>query len=284
MLSTAIIIFREVFEIVLILGIVLAATRGLPGRWHWIGLGMAAGVGGSALVAYFTDSISMFAEGMGQEIFNAGILFTAAFFIGWTVLWMKRHAREMRAQITRLGADIHAGNTSFMALALVVALAMLREGSEIVLFSYGMLASGQSVTSLATGALLGGAGGLVVGLLLYFGLIQIPMKYFFQITGGLLMLLVAGMASQGMGFLVQAGYFDTLSRTAWDSSWLLSEHGLFGESLGVLLGYTSRPSIIQVMTYVAVLGSLIFLTRVYGRPPQPVPASGSADGNNAVPV
>lgn len=259
MLSTAIIIFREVFEIVLIVGIILAATRDLPGRMKWISLGVGAGLAGAALVAFFTDSISNFAEGVGQEIFNAGILFVAAAFIGWTVLWMKKHSREMKEHFARVSANIIEGNAPYYALSMVIALAMLREGAEIVLFSYGMIASGQSISNLLLGAAAGGTAGLVIGTLMYMGLVKIPMRYFFRITSGLLILLVAGMISQGMGFLTAAGYFNDLAHTAWDSSWLLSEQGIVGQSLHALIGYTARPTFIQLIAYILTLGVLMTL-------------------------
>lgn len=263
MFSSALIFFREVFEIVLIVGIILAATRNLPGRSKWIYLGFGGGLAGSALVAFFTDSISNFADGVGQEIFNAAILFVAALFIGWTVIWMKRHAREMKAHFTRVGQAVAEGNIPAYSLSLVIALAILREGSEMVLFSYGMLAGGQTtIASLATGAFIGLSGGLMVGLLFYYGLLKISPRYFMQITSWMLVLLVAGMMSQGMGMLVAAGYFESLSATAWNSSWLLADDNILGESLGVLVGYTARPVQAQVAIYLVTLAVLYSIIKL----------------------
>jgi high-affinity iron transporter len=263
MFPSALVFFREVFEIVLIVGIVLAATRGLPGRAKWVYLGFAGGLAGSALVAIFTEQISNFADGVGQEIFNASILFTAAFFIGWTVIWMKRHAREMKAYFTRVGQDVAEGKIPAYSLSLVIALAMLREGSEIVLFSYGMLAGGQvTVANLIIGALIGLGGGLALGLLFYYGLLKISPRYFMQITSWMLVLLVAGMMSQGVGMLVSAGYFENFSATVWNSSWLLADDHILGKSLGVLIGYTSRPVEAQVAIYAITLIVLYGLTKL----------------------
>lgn len=262
MLSSAIIIFREVFEIVLIVGIVLAATKNIPNRMKAVYAGFAGGLLGSALVAIFTGTISDFAEGLGQEYFNAGVLFTAAGFIGWTLLWMKKHAKEMKAHFAKIGHDVAIGRVPMITLSAVIALAIVREGSEIALFSYGMLATGQSVSSLLTGAAIGLTGGATIGILLYMGLIKLSPRVFLQATSGLLMLLVAGMMSQGVGFLSAAGMFENLSRTVWDSSWLLSEKGIIGESLHALIGYTARPSAIQLMTYIATLLTLVTLMRI----------------------
>jgi high-affinity iron transporter len=196
MIASAIILFRELFEIVLIVGIILAATRTLNGRKKWIIGGITAGVIGSALIAVFANSISEFAQGVGQEIFNACILLVAAIFIGWTVLWMSQHGKHMHAQFTQLSAQIHNKQTTFISLAVVIALAMWREGSEIVLFSYGMIASGQSYTDLALGALIGGISGATIGYATYRGLISLPYKYYLRTTSILLIFLVAGMLSQ----------------------------------------------------------------------------------------
>lgn len=261
MLSTAIIIFREVFEIVIITGIILAATRDLPHRMKWIWLGVGTGLTGAGLVAAFTDSISNFFQGSGQEIFNALVLFTASLCIGLTVIWMKHHAREMKGKFTKVSSDIAEGTLPYYSLSLVIALAMLREGAEIVLFMYGMIASGQPALSLVSGAAIGLASGAVIGGMVYFGLLKLSMKHFFAVTSWLLVLLVAGMTSQGIGFLTAAGYFSSAAHTVWDSSWLLSESSILGRSLGVLMGYTARPSEIQLAAYAAILVTFFILMR-----------------------
>jgi high-affinity iron transporter len=71
MFGTALIVFREVLEAALIIGIVAAATRDIPGRSRYIWAGIGLGIFGSILVAGMAEAISGFAQGMGQEIFNA---------------------------------------------------------------------------------------------------------------------------------------------------------------------------------------------------------------------
>lgn len=266
MLSSALVVFREVFEIVLIVGIVMAATQGIPHRKKSIYLGFGGGILGSALVAIFTSRISEFADGMGQEYFNALILFTASAFIGWTLIWMKRHAREMRAHFTKVGQDVASGRLPFFSISFVIALAILREGAEIALFSYGMLATGQSPASLAAGFTIGMSGGILVGVLLYFGLLKISTRAFFQITSWLLVFVVSGMMAQGIGFLTSAGLFESLSFTVWDSSWLLEDGTLTSDGLKALVGYTAQPSAIQLIVYALTLFSLFFFLRFSGNP------------------
>ena len=71
MFATAIIVFREVLEASLLVGIVAAATRAVPARNRWLAAGILAGLAGSALVALFTERIAAMASGIGQELFNA---------------------------------------------------------------------------------------------------------------------------------------------------------------------------------------------------------------------
>src|SRR4051812_6332218 len=156
MLGTAIILFREVLEAALIIGIIAAATRGVRNRGMWIAGGIAVGIGGSCLVAAFASSISGLAEGMGQELFNASILGIAVVMLGWHNIWMARHGKELAAQASAVGKSVGSGSESVAVLLTVIGLAVLREGSEVVLFLYGLIAQGgTSVGSMLLGGTLG---------------------------------------------------------------------------------------------------------------------------------
>jgi high-affinity iron transporter len=263
-LPSAVIIFREVLEIAMILGVVLAATRGLPGRGVWIGAGFGAGIVGAGLVAVFAQAISNAASGMGQECFSALILFTAAAVIGWTAIWMRSHARDLVAELRETGQKVIRGELPGISLSLIIGLTILREGSEIVLFIYGMTFT-QSAPAIVMGSLIGLGLGLVAGALLYLGLIKMSARYMLRVTGWLLVLLVAGLSSQGAGFLSAAGYFPGLSRPLWNSAWLLSEDSVAGKALHSLMGYSERPSGIQALFYVATLLGMLVIMAVMDR-------------------
>ncbi len=265
MFSTALVIFREALEIAIILGIVLAATNGLPGRNKWVIIGAIAGIIGAGSVAFFTDTISNFAEGTGQELFNAMVLMTAALLIGWTVLWMHKHARFMKQKFKKVGDMIKEGEAPLYSLAVVVALALLREGSEIVMFTYGMAISGQSIASILTGCAIGFTAGFSLGWLLYFGLVKMSTKHIFQVTSWLLILLVSGLMSQAAAFLSAAGYFSEFSNRVWDTSAFLSEEGIVGQTLHVLLGYSAKPMSIQLIFYLTTLGVLVVTMKIMDR-------------------
>ena len=235
MLATLIIVFREVLEAGLVVGIVLAASRGVPRRGLWITGGCGAGVLGAIVVAGFASEIADAVQGVGQELFNASILFAAVCMLGWHNIWMSRHGRELAAESTRIGKEVRAGSRPLYALALVCGIAVLREGSEVVLFLYGIaIAGGSSRIGMVTGGALGVVAGAIAGAAIYFGLLKIPLRYLFSTTSWLILLLAAGMASQGAAFLAAADMLPSLGNDRWDTSVILTENSLVG---------TARPCI-----------------------------------------
>jgi high-affinity iron transporter len=268
MLGALIIVFREVLEAGLIVGIVMAATRGVAGRGRWVTIGIVAGIGGAAVVAMFASAISQAFQGAGQELFNASVLAIAVVMLMWHNAWMARHGREIAAEMRQIGSAVSEGAKPLTALAVVVGLAVLREGSEVVLFLYGIFASGTSGASLLTGSLLGIAAGAAFTGLTYFGLLAIPQRYIFSVTSWLIALLAAGMAAQSVQFLNNAGYAEILGGTVWDTSWLLSEGSLLGRLLHTLIGYIERPTQLQLAVYIGTLLAMGILMRIARYRPQ----------------
>ena len=266
MLSVAVIIFREVLEIALIIGVVLAAMRGVVGRRRSVWSGFFGGVLGAAILAYFAKAVSEAAEGMGQEVFNACVLFLAAALIAWTVVWMARHGRRMTQTFQQMGKDVTEGKKPLHMLSVVILLAVLREGSEIVLFIYGSVASGEASRWILAGSLLGFVSGAYMGLLIYLGLIKISPKHVFGVTAWLLAFLAAGMVSQALGYLTAANFVPEIISQVWDTSKFLSEKSWVGLVLHALLGYTDRPSGIQLLGYLLTLGGIIMLLKLFGEP------------------
>lgn len=274
MLATAIIVFREVLEAALIVSVVMAGSKGVSGRGLWVLGGIFAGVLGSIVVAAFAGTIAAAASGMGQELFNAGVLFAAVAMLAWHCIWMGRHGRDIARQMSAVSHAVSIGNRPLYVLGIVVGLAVVREGSEIVLFLYGIAAGGGGASDLVVGGALGLAGGLALGFALYFGLLRIPARHLFSATTWLIVVLAAGLASQGAAYLVQAGILPSLGRAVWDSSWLLSERGLGGQVLHTLIGYDARPSGIQLIFYGSALLLIGLPTWRIGRsaPPANQPA------------
>ncbi|SKA25628.1 high-affinity iron transporter [Enhydrobacter aerosaccus] len=278
MLASLLIVFREVLEAGLIVGIVLAATQGVAGRAVWIAGGIAAGVLGATVLAVFAGTLSDAFGGNGQEIFNASILAAAVVMLGWHNIWMASHGREMAQQIKAVGVEVSAGNRPLFAVAFVVTAAVLREGAEIVLFLYGIAASGGGGwPMLLLGGALGIAGGGAVSWLLYRGLLAIPIGRLFQVTSWLIALLAAGMASQSVALLAKADIVPSWGFEIWDTSWLLDESSIVGRAMRALVGYSDRPMGIQLVAYLATLGALVIGARL-------VNASSARNTPNVSPV
>lgn len=267
MIGAAIIVLREVVEAALIIGIVLAATQGVPRRGWFIAGGVTLGVLGALLVAAFAGTLAGALAGMGQEIFNAAILLTATVMLGWHNVWMKHHGAGIAREIKAAGRDVSSGESPLAVLLVVVGLAVLREGSEVVLFLYGIAAGGAGTAPMLAGGLLGLAGGVAIGALLYFGLLAIPARHVFAVTGGLLLLLAAGMAAQAAGFLVQAGKLPALVDPIWDTSAWLPENGIVGQLLHALMGYVDHPSGMQVLFFVVTGAGIGVLMHRFDRTP-----------------
>jgi len=253
MFGTAIIVFREVLEAALIIGIVAAATHNIPGSRGWLFAGLLAGLVGAGVVAAFTDVIGSFASGMGQELFNASVLGIAVVMLAWHNIWMSSHGAALAASARAVGGDIRDGRRECSVLLLIVGLAVLREGSETVLFLYGIAATEQGRSSMMLGGLIGMSLGIVAGYMVYAGLMRMPLRWFFTATGVLVLLLAAGMASQSARFLIQADLLPSLAAPLWDTSRLLPENGIAGMLLHSLIGYDSRPAGMQLVFYIIAL-------------------------------
>jgi len=271
MIGALVIVFREIIEAGLIVGIVLAATRGVPGRGRWVATGVLAGLAGAGVVAIFAGAISNAFEGSGQELLNASVLVVAVCMLAWHNAWMAKHGRELAMQVRQVGLAVAHGDRPLMALAVVCGVAVLREGSEVVLFLYGIVASGTSSMDLLIGGLLGIVAGAALTGLSYIGLLAIPPRYIFSVTGWLITFLAAGMAAQAVFFLDQAGYLTVFNNEIWDTSGVLSQSSMVGLFLHTLIGYTDRPTAMQAIVYLAVIAGMVALAR-YAALPRRQPA------------
>ena len=273
MAGALIIVFREVIEAGLIVGIVLAATNSIAGSRFWVFGGVFAGILGSCVVAISTSTIAQAFDGFGQEIFNAAILATAVIMLTWHNVWMAKHGRSLVNDLKQAGREVLEGKRPLFALAIVVGAAVLREGAEVALFLYGVaISDGGSTASLIAGGSLGLVLGGLVSALTFLGLLHIPTRYLFAVTSWLIALLAAGMAATSVAFLEQAGIVEMLGYTVWDTSAFISKSSISGQLLHTLVGYSDQPTALQVLVYVATLVTIFSLTRLAARPRKPAPS------------
>jgi high-affinity iron transporter len=273
MAGALIIVLREAVEAGLIIGIVLAVTRGMPSRMRYVVGGISGGLLGAALVAGFAGALSNALAGAGQEVFNAAVLGIAVIMLAWHNIWMARHGRQMSEDVRRLGRDVVSGARSLTALAVVVGVAVLREGSEVVLFLYGVvISSGESGLSLLLGGVLGLLLGAGISALAYGGLAVIPPRHLFKVTSVLIAFMAAGMAAQSVAFLEQADIATALGSIVWNTSSWLADNSIPGRVLHTLLGYTGKPTQLQLLVYLATLGTIFGLMKLAAPPAGPSPA------------
>lgn len=270
MLVTLLIVFRESLEAALFVGIIAAATRGLSGRRRLLGAGVSAGVLGAVVLALLARHISEWLDGLGQDVVNIGVLSLALTMLLWHCIWVTTHTREMVSDARRVGASVRQGDRRPWALLIVVALAVLREGAETVLFVSGSLTGGGPVepATVMLAVVLGLGGGALVGVGLYAGLARIPARHVFAVTNALIALLAASLASQLARALAQAGFIESWTRPLWDISRLLSPDSTVGTLLHGLVGYDARPSGAQLASYLAVLLLIYGGTRLFAAKPR----------------
>jgi len=267
MFAAALIVFRETLEAALFVGIIAAATKQLPLRGRWLAGGVATGVAGALLLALTAEQVGAWADGIGQDLVNIGILAVALSMLVWHCVWVSTHGRQMAMKARQFGSLVQGGQRKPWALFVAVALAVLREGAETVLFVAGSLTGGGTVgaTSVLLACALGLFAGAVVGVGLYAGLSRIPTQKLFAATNVLIALLAASIASQLARALTQAGLVERGTAPLWDSSaWLASDSAL-GALLHALVGYDARPSALQWGFYVAVLAVIYMGTRLVMR-------------------
>lgn len=263
MLAAAIVVFREVLEAALVVCVILAVVRGVKGAARMILAGIGLGALGSCILALFTNQLAAAFSGNGQEIFGAVVMFTVVALLTWHIVWMQKHGRELVHDMQKIGAEVRDGKRPILALGAVVALAVLREGSEIVLFLQGLMASGQ-VASVMAGFFIGLAAGAACGFVLYLGFVKLPVAQMFKLTNFLLALIAAGMAARGAGKLIQAGYLPALFQPVWNTSHVLPEESVPGQFLSALVGYMAAPSAMQLLFYgvtIVTIAALVFVQK-----------------------
>lgn len=267
MFAAALIVFRETLEAALFVGIIAAATKQLPLRGRWLAGGVATGVAGALLLALSAEQVSAWADGIGQDLVNIGILAVSLSMLVWHCIWVSTHGRQMAMDARQIGASVQGGQRKPWALFVAVALAVLREGAETVLFVAGSLTGGGPIgtASVLLACALGLVAGAVVGVGLYAGLSRIPTQKLFAATNVLIALLAASIASQLARALTQAGLIERGTAPLWDSSTWLAPDSSLGALLHALVGYDARPSAVQLAFYVAVLAGIFIGTRMVMR-------------------
>jgi high-affinity iron transporter len=171
---------------------------------------------------------------------------------------MSVHGRELATNAKKMSSDVMSGARELSVVLVVIGIAVLREGSETVLFLYGVAISGDASSgSMIAGGAIGLVAGIALGVLVFRGLLRIPLKHFFSATSALVLLLAAGMAAQAARFLIQADKIPSLANPLWDTSGLVSNSSVMGKLLQGLLGYDAQPAGMQMVFFVTVFTAIL---------------------------
>lgn len=265
MAGAFLILLREGFEAALVVGLILAvlARLGRPGHVRYVYAGVAAAGLASLAFAGVAEGVSGLFDGAGQEVLNGAVLAAAAGMITYVVVWVRGSKGRIEA---RLSEGVQRGESHRLSVFVLAFLAVFREGAESVLFLWGILAGGrQDTASVLLGALLGLAAAVLIAWLIIQGGRRVPLRPFFNVTTGLLVLLAAGMLGHAVGFWVAVDWLPPLVYPVWDTSALLPERTGLGQVLTVLIGYNANPSLMEVAVYAAYLAGVGLWLRFGGR-------------------
>lgn len=263
MFQSFITVFREILEIIILLSIFLFSTKDIKNRSGYILTGFVLGIISSIGLAIFAVKLTSMFYGNGQEILNIIIISLSIFMISWAVIWMSKNSKNLHNKIQNVSTSITQGTTPKLILSLFIAVTILREGAEIIMFIGGILASGESLFSVLTGSIGGLLAGTLLGTSIYFGFLKISNKIIFKVTSLFLIILASGLAARLANMLSQAEFIDILSAPLWNSSWLIKDNSFMGIFLNNILGYyNSSPSAIEVIFYIAIFISLFMLSGI----------------------
>ncbi|MGN6255501.1 MAG: iron uptake transporter permease EfeU [Solirubrobacterales bacterium] len=252
MIPTFVITLREGVEASLIIGIIAAFLvkegRRDAMRQMWIGIGIAVAL--CAGVAVALRVIGQELPDKGQEGLETVVGLIAVTAVTYMIVWMRRHARGIKAQLQGEAASaLAAGST--MALVAMAFLAVLREGFETSVFLLAAFNDATDTTAAGAGAVLGLVAAIAIGLGLYRGGVRINLTRFFRFTGLVLVFVAAGLLATAAHTAHEAGWINGLQGHALDLSWLVQPGTVSGSLLTGMLGLQPSPTVIEVSVYLA---------------------------------
>jgi high-affinity iron transporter len=254
LLSSVVFVLREVLEAALLISLMMALSNRLGISCRWVIVALVTGLLGAAIYGFNIDLVSEWFEGVGQEVVNAMLQISIYILLCLVaVLSVRRHRRQ----------DTSAASISVL-MATAVMLAVIREGSEIMIYLSGFLQVTDLLVPVLAGSIIGAGIGMSVGAVFYYGLLNL-MQRAAVITGGVLFSLVAaGMAAQATQLLIQADWLPS-QYPAWDSSWLVAEQSVTGQVLYALVGYEATPTPLQLFIHISAFILIVVLAAIAGR-------------------
>ena len=255
LLSSVILVLQETLEAALLVSVLLTISNQQWDRKAWLVLGISGGLVLSYLYAGYMVEISEWFDYVGQEIVNASLQVLTTLLIvvcTWAAYKGQRRGARARQSQTNRFASLFV-----LCAAAAVALAITREGSEILLYLSGFFQQQEYFQTIMVGSSIGFSIGLSIGILLYYGLSSLPLGWRLDAAVILMALFAGNMLSQAVLQLTQADWISS-TQAFWDTSHWLPENTILGQLLYALIGYEATPSATQLIAYAA--GVILVLT------------------------
>ena len=268
MLPTYLLSLREGLEAALIIGIVLGALSKIrrndlsPAVW----LGTLSAVGISILTAIVLTSFGMSLEDPAEAIFEGITMLIAAGILTWMIFWMSKQARFLKSEL-EAGVNKAAASTGKSAVFWLAFIAVVREGVELALFvTAAFFAGNQSgmtsdIIQTLVGTILGVGTAALLSWTLFATAVRLDLRRFFQVTGFLLILFAAGLIAHGVHEFNEVGWIPSVIEHVWNLDSVISESSLLGQLLKTLFGYSSAPSLTEMIAYFVYIAVVTILWR-----------------------
>lgn len=276
---TFIVTLREGFEAALVVGIVMACLRQVKqtSLYRQVYLGIGLGIFGSVVLGFFLALIIQSIEtnsgiytSLIKQILASIVGIIAIAMLSWMLLWMSKQAKFLKTDIQDTVKQALTNQNAGRSILLLVAIAVLREGFETVLF---ILAKFEMQWQLPTiGAILGLCLAAFLGWLLFAWGIKLNLRLFFLSMGILLLLIVGGLVLSVSFHLDQAALMwqqtsnhhlcfgsnesCLLGQQVWDGSSILPDHQFPGIVLKALFGYRQTLYTGQVFAYLLFISTM----------------------------
>ena len=259
---------REGLEAALIVSIVMAYLRhlGRADQFAWVAAGALAGVAASIIVGASVYLAVGELEGRAEELTEGIIALVAVGVLTWMIFWMREQARTVGGAL-RSRVDRALASGAVLGLSMIVFLGVVREGLETALFLLAVIFDSGAFNT-AVGAFAGSAVAIILGYGMYRGSQRIDLRLFFQITGGTIIIVAAGLLGKGVHELQEAGVIGTLLERVWtvDGNPVFG-HGQFAAFLKGLFGWSPHPSIEQLTAWALYLSTATWFFYFGGRLP-----------------
>jgi high-affinity iron transporter len=248
-----IVMLREGLEAALIVAIILAYLRklGRRDRFPTVWWGTLGAVAVSAVVGTLIFVAAGEFEGTAEEVFEGVVSLTAVAVLTWMIFWMRRQAARIRSDLQeKVDSALVGGGAGLAGLAFVM---VVREGIESALFLFGVESATGSTGAFFLGAALGLATAVAIGYVMYSGSIRLNLRAFFKVTGGLLLVIAAGLLAFGIHELQEAGVVKIGTSLAYDVTDTVPDDSGVGALLTAVFGYHAEASVLEVGAWLAYL-------------------------------